>query len=94
MKCRDRVWGKGEKNSFTALPGKGGSEQTNDLKTVPPPNPLGRIAGSFIVKRRKMGFWVRIRVGRKDTLFFLSGTLRHQSWSQEMIMMVVFWVIA
>ena len=37
LKCRDRVLGKGEKkNSFIALPGKGGPQQVNALKTVPP----------------------------------------------------------
>ena len=37
LKCRDRVLGKGEKNSFMALPGKGGPQQANALKTVHPP---------------------------------------------------------
>ena len=36
------------KNSFIALPGKGGSQQANDLKTVPPPL-LGELGGGFIV---------------------------------------------
>ena len=36
LKCRDRVLGKGEKNSFIALPDKGGSQQANALKTLPP----------------------------------------------------------
>ena len=35
LKCRDRVLGKGEKNSFIALPGKEGSQQANALKTAP-----------------------------------------------------------
>ena len=35
LKFRDRVLGKGEKNSFVALPGKGGSEQAHAVKTVP-----------------------------------------------------------
>ena len=34
LKCRDRVLGKGEKDSFIALPGKGAT--ANALKTVPP----------------------------------------------------------
>jgi len=38
LKCRDRVLGKGEKNSFMALPGKGGPQQANALKTVHPPH--------------------------------------------------------
>ena len=33
FKQRDRVLGKGEKNSFIALPGKGGSQQAHALKT-------------------------------------------------------------
>ena len=36
LKCRERVLGKGEQNSFIALPGKGGSQQANALKTAPP----------------------------------------------------------
>ena len=36
LKRRDRVLGKGGKNSFIALPGKGGSQQASALKTVPP----------------------------------------------------------
>ena len=55
LKCRDRVLGKGEKDSFTALPGKGVSQQANTLKTVPHP-PWERIVRSFIVKRRKNRF--------------------------------------
>ena len=38
-KLKHRVWAKGEKNSFIALPGKGGSQQANALKTVPPTPP-------------------------------------------------------
>ena len=34
---KQRVWGEGEKNSFIALPGKGGAQQANALKTVHPP---------------------------------------------------------
>ena len=39
LKCRDRVLGKGGKNSFIALPGKEGSQQANVLKTMPRPFP-------------------------------------------------------
>lgn len=46
LKCRDRVLGKGEKNSFIDLPGKGGSQQSNALKTVHP-HPLGEDCGKF-----------------------------------------------
>ena len=31
-----QFWVKEKKNSFIALPGKGGSQQANDVKTVPP----------------------------------------------------------
>ena len=34
--------GEGDKNSFIALPGKGGSQQANALKTVPPLGEVGR----------------------------------------------------
>ena len=33
-------WVQEKKNSFIALPGKGGSQQANALKTVAPPPPL------------------------------------------------------
>ena len=42
LKCRDRVLGKGEKNRFIALPGKGGSRQANAFKTV---SPFGKDCG-------------------------------------------------
>ena len=38
-KLGDRVLGEGEKHSFIALPGKGGPQQANALKTVPTPPP-------------------------------------------------------
>ena len=43
-KHRYRVWREGEKGRFIALPGKGGSQQANALKTVPP---LGEIRRWF-----------------------------------------------
>ena len=44
LKHRDRVLGKGgKKNSFIALPGKGGSQQAHALKTVPQPPHLGGV---------------------------------------------------
>ena len=46
-------WVKEEKIASVALPG-GHSTQTC--------LPLGRTVGSFIAKRRKTGFWIRIRV--------------------------------
>ena len=71
LKQRDRVLGKGErKNSFIALPGKGGSQQGNALKTVSPPPPQKRITRSFIVKRRKTGFQIGIRIGTNMHSFF------------------------
>ena len=36
LKHRDRVLGKGEKDSFIALPGKGRPQQVNALKIAPP----------------------------------------------------------
>ena len=36
LKGRDRVFSKGEKDSFIALSGKGGSQQANALETVCP----------------------------------------------------------
>ena len=41
-KFRDRVWGEGGKNGFIALPSKGGSQQANASKTVPPLGEIGR----------------------------------------------------
>ena len=73
LKCRDRVLDKGEKNSFIALPGKGGSHQANALKTAP--TPLGRIMGSFIVKRRKTGVQIGIRIGTNMHSSFFGGIL-------------------
>ena len=32
----NKILGEGENNSFIALPGKGGSQQTNASKTLPP----------------------------------------------------------
>ena len=64
LKHRDRVLGKGEKDSFIALPGK---------KTVPP---LERIVRSFIVKRRKT-FSDRNQDWDEHAFFFLWGDLSH-----------------
>ena len=71
LKRRDRVLGKGEKNSVIALPGKGGSQQANALKTVPP---LERIVRSFIVKRRTH-FQIGSQDWDKHAFFFLWGVL-------------------
>ena len=58
---RDSIWGKGEKGSFIALPGKGGhSRLANALKTVPP---LGEISRWFYsLGSGKMGPKIKIRV--------------------------------
>ena len=54
LKCRDRVWGKGEKKSFITLPGKGGSQQANALKTVSPH--LRKNCKKFYSKKEKKFF--------------------------------------
>ena len=74
LKCRDRVLGKGEKNSFIALPGKEGSQQANALKMVTPPH-LGKDFGRFMVKRRKTGFQIGIRIGTNMHSSFFGGIL-------------------
>ena len=88
--------GKVEKKSFTALPGKGLSQQANALKTVLPTPPLERIARSFIVKRRKRGFQIGIRIGANVPSSFFGGSSSSKLESGElgMIMMVVYWVFA
>ena len=65
---------KEEKKSFIALPGKEGLQQAdNALKTVPPP--LERIVRSFIVKRRKPGFQIGLRIGTNLHSSFFGGRL-------------------
>ena len=61
----DQVFREVEKSSFIALPGKGGPQQPNDLKTVC--TNLGKILRSFIVMVQRgcdqlvdfllMGYW-------------------------------------
>ena len=80
MRCRDRVLGKGEKNSFIALPGKGGPQQANALKTVPP---AGKNLGEFYSKKEQNRFSERSQDADKDACFFLWGHLSRQRWSQE-----------
>ena len=65
--------GKEEKNSFYCFARHGRPQQANALNTVPS---IGRTAVSFIVKRRKkIGFWIRIRDEGKYALLFLWGKL-------------------
>ena len=45
LKRRDRVLSKGEKNSFIALLGKGGSQQAHAVKTVSPPHHWKELQG-------------------------------------------------
>ena len=47
------MWVKEKKNSFIALPGKGGSQQDNALKTVPP---LRKNCKEFYSKKEKNRF--------------------------------------
>ena len=65
----DRVLGKGEKGSFIVLPGKGGSQQANALKTVLPLEGIRRwfyslgVGETVPIKREwKIGLQIRIRV--------------------------------
>ena len=75
VKCKDRILGKGEKNSFIALPGKGGSEQANALKTVPL---LGKNFEEFYSKKKKKkktGFQIGVRIGTNMHFSFFGGIL-------------------
>ena len=80
LKCRDRVLGKREKNSFIALPGKGGSQQATALKTGPP---IRKNWEEFYSKKEKNRLSHRNQDWNKHAFFFLWGNLSHQSWSQE-----------
>ena len=66
---------KGKKTDFIALPGTGGHSRLVPSRLCPP---LERVAGSFIVKRRKTGFLLRISVEAKYT-FFLGENLLIQA---------------
>ena len=96
LKCRDRVLGKEEKNKFYYFASNSGPEQANALKPMPLPPPLERIMRSFIVKRRKTGFHMGIRIVTSIRSSFFGGILviKLESGELGMIMMVVFWVIA
>ena len=74
LKRRDRVLSKGEKNSFIALLGKGGS----CFKDCSPP-PLERITRSFVVKKEKNRFSDRSQPWERPAFFLLWGNLSHQS---------------
>ena len=63
---------KEKKIAFIALPGKGGHSRLVPSRLCPP---LGRIAGSFIAKRGKMGFQRGIRVGADTHSSFFRGIL-------------------
>ena len=84
----ERFLGEGEKDSFIALPGKG----ANVLKTVPPPSlKLGRIAGSFPVKRRKTYFQIGIRIVADmhspffERLLVIKAGIRRSRWSSGLL---------
>ena len=70
--------GEGEKNGFIALLSKGESQQTDTLKTVPPP--WKRVGGGFIV------WGVTDRATDKDqgrcklSLFFKAGVKWTRDW--------------
>ena len=82
LKCRNRVLGKGEKNSFITLPGKGGSEQTNALKTV---SPLRKNCKEFDSKKEKSRFLDRNEDWDKPSFFggilvIKAGVRRCSQW--------------
>ena len=83
LKRRDRVLGKGEKNSFIALPGKGGSQRANASKGCAPR--LRKNCMEFYSKTEKNRVSDRSQGGDKYAFFFLWGNLSHQSWSQEIL---------
>ena len=60
MYLRDRVLGEVEKNSFIALPGKGGDSRLLPSKTVGP-NP-GGFSEEFYNNGSRPGLLIRIRV--------------------------------
>ena len=68
-----------------------GAQQANAFKTMPP---IRKNCEEFYTKKEKNGFSDRNQDWDKQAFFFLWGNLSHQNWSQEMFMMVVFWVIA
>ena len=75
-KCRDRVLGEGEKDSFIALSGKGGATTGLCLKAPllpPPPPPLWeRLGGAFIVWEWKNRVIGKGQSRRELALFFQS----------------------
>ena len=85
---------KGEENSFIALPGKGWEHSKLMLSRLCPP--LERIVRSFILKRRKTGFQIGIRIGTNRHSSFFGGILVIKAGVERsgMIMIVVFWIIA
>ena len=85
----NRVFGKGGKNSFIALPSKGGSQQTKALKTVP--SPIGKNYEEFYSKKEKNRFSERNQGWDKHAFFFLWGNVSHQSWSQNILAWLWWW---
>ena len=63
-------WVKEKKNSFVALPGKGGSQQAHALKTVPP---IRKNYEEFYNKKEKSRFADRNQGWDKGAFFFLWG---------------------
>ena len=77
---RQRVWGKGEKNSFIALPGKGGPQQAKCLKDCARLPPALRKNGKeFYSKMEKNRFSERNQDRDKHAFFVLWRNLSHQS---------------
>ena len=61
-KNEDKVLGEGEKNSFIALPGKGGSQQANALETVPSLEEIRRWFYSLGSGKQELGSQIKIKV--------------------------------
>ena len=73
---------KEEKNTFIALPGRGGPQQANAGKTVPP-TPLGKNCKEFYSTKEKNRFSYRNQEWDKRAFSLFGGNLRRQSWSPE-----------
>ena len=73
LKCRDGVLGNRGKNSFIALPGKGGSQPANALKTVSP-SPWKGLWEFLYLKGGKQIFRWESGLGQ-TCIFFLWGSI-------------------
>ena len=85
-------WVKEKKIGLLLCQAKEGHGRLMPLRLFPL---LGRTAGSVIVKRGKTGFWIRISVGGKYTLFLCGAggwNLGLVSWGLSLTL-VIFWVI-